>query len=327
MIIVTGSLGFDYIMDFPGRFSDRIMPDKIHAISLSFLVDDLKKQWGGTAGNISYSLGLLGIKPLLLATAGNDFAPYKKYLEQHGVDTSQVKEFKNIATGSYFVITDKADNQIGAFYTGAMRHATKVSLKDCLFGKKGKKTVFFEDFVVIAANDPTAMRNYVDECIALNIPFMYDPAFQIDTFTGDDLKKAVTHAQILIGNDYEIELIAKKLGISKNKLLTMTPIVITTLGEKGATIECQVTNDKFQIFKIKPAKAKKVVDPTGAGDWFRSGFLAGYLRGLDLQTCGQMGALAAVYTVEAYGTTTHTFTKKEFIKRYRENYQMPLTIQ
>ncbi len=337
MIIVTGSIGFDYIMDFPGRFADRIMPEKIHQISLSFLVDDLKKQWGGTAGNISYSLGLLDTRPTLFATAGNDFAPYKKFLEKNNVDTHYVKEHKDISTGSYFVITDTSDNQIGAFYTGAMRHAKNLRLT----------TIFKKDspskdspFVIIAPNDPGAMCQYVDECIAAKVPYLYDPAFQTDTFTPTQLKKAVSHAAILIGNDYEIELIAKKLNVTKEKLLSLVPIMITTLGEKGAVITChsreggnlynnwipgQARNDTATI-QIKPSKAKKMVDPTGAGDCFRSGFLAGFTRGFDLQTCGQMGAVAAVYTVEKYGTTTHSFSIKEFSTRYKENYKTTLNL-
>ncbi len=316
MIIVTGSLGFDYIMDFPGRFSDRIMPDKIHQISLSFLVDDLKKQWGGTAGNIAYSLGLLGIKPILLATAGNDFAPYKKYLQKTGVVTSHVKEIKNIATGSYFVITDQSDNQIGAFYTGAMRHAHKLSLKKI----NGKI-----DLVVIAPNDPTAMQRFVLECQEMQIPYMYDPAFQIGQLTKADLMRGVLKAHILIGNDYEIALIMNRLHLTKEQLLKRSGIIITTLGNKGARIE-DLASGVYEEFVIKPAKAKKIIDPTGAGDCFRSGFLAGFIQGFDLQTCGQMGALTAVYTVEKYGTTTHTFTKKEFVKRYEQNYRKGLEL-
>ncbi len=310
MIIVTGSLGFDYIMDFPGRFSERIMPEKLHQISLSFLVDDLKKQWGGTGGNISYTLGLLKSKPMLLATAGNDFSPYKKYLDANGVDTSLVKEYTDISTGSYFVITDKADNQIGAFYTGAMRYAHTLSI-----GSLKSK-----DFVIIAPNDPSAMKKYVDECINLKIPYMYDPAFQIDMFSKDELRMGVSNAAILIGNDYEIELIVKKLEIKKEQLRAMVPLVITTLGEKGARIE------NAKTIQIKSAKPIKVIDPTGAGDAFRAGFIAGYLKNFDLQTCGQMGALAAVYTVEQYGTTTHHFTQSEFQKRYRENYGASLML-
>ncbi len=316
MIVITGSLGFDYIMDYPGRFVDRIMPDKIHQISLSFLVDDLKKQWGGTAGNISYTLGLLGIRSALFATAGNDFGQYKKYLEKTSVNTSYVKEIKNIATGSYFVITDQSDNQIGAFYTGAMRYAHNLSLK------KIQEKI---DLVVIAPNDPAAMRRFVLECQEMHIPYLYDPAFQIGHLTKADLMRGVLKAHILVGNDYEIALIMDKLHFTKEQLLKRSGIIITTLGDKGARIE-DLASGVYEEMIIKPAKPKNSSDPTGAGDCFRAGFLAGFLRGFDLQTCGQMGALAAVYTVEKYGTTTHIFTKKEFAKRYKENYRTEISL-
>jgi adenosine kinase len=298
-------------MDFPGIFADRIMPDKIHQLSLSFLVDDLKKNWGGTGGNIAYTLGLLKSKPLLIGTAGNDFAPYKEFLANHGVVVSHIKHYSDIPTGSYFVITDRQDNQIGAFYTGAMRYAGDLALEGIIKP---------DDLVLIAPNDPTAMRKYVAECQQKKVPYMYDPAFQIGVFTPEELLKAIDSAGILIGNDYEIELITQKLSINKTNLLTHVPMIITTLGNQGAQIECQGE----ATIPIAPAKPAAVVDPTGAGDAFRAGFLAGYARGFDLQTCGQMGAVAAVYTVELYGTTTHRFTVPEFVQRYQDNYRTEL---
>ena len=309
-IVVTGSIGFDYIMDFPGVFADRIMPEKIHQISLSFLVDSLKKNWGGTGGNIAYTLGLLQNQPILLASAGNDFIPYEAFLTSHGVNAAYITQFNDIATGAYFVITDRSDNQIGAFYTGAMRYAAQLSLKTIT-----EKI----DLVIIAANDPIAMKKYVTECKELRLPYLYDPAFQIDTFSLSELEEAVMGAHMLIGNDYEIELILKKLRLNKEKLLKQVSVVVTTLGSKGALIE-RKTKKGIEEITINPAKPTRVIDPTGAGDAFRAGFLAGLARGFDLQTCGQMGALAAVYTVEKYGTTTHTFTVAQFITRFHKNY-------
>lgn len=303
-------------MDFPGRFIDRIMPGKIHQISLSFLVDSLKKQWGGTAGNIAYTLGLFGNNPVILATAGNDFGPYKFFLKKRGVDISHIKEIDYVPTGSYFVITDQADNQIGAFYTGAMKHARDLSLK------RFKKKI---DLVVIAPNDIEAMKRYVIECQDLQIAYMYDPAFQIAQLTKADLMRGVLKAHILIGNDYELALIMDKLNLTKERLLKRSGIIITTLGNKGAKIE-DVVNGNLEEITIKPAKPENTTDPTGAGDAFRAGFLAGFLRGFDLQTCGQMGAVAAVYTVEKYGTTTHYFNLTNFAKRYKENYKKALTL-
>ena len=307
-VVITGSLGYDYIMDFPGRFADRILTDKIHKISLSFLVDKLSKQYGGTAGNIAYSLKLLDTEPLIVSAAGNDFAPYKAFLKSKHISTRYIKEYKDFSTGSYFVITDKDDNQIGSFYAGAMKHAKNVSL---LSG----------DFVVIAPNDPGAMKKYVKECRNNSFPYLYDPAFQIGNFTAGELGEGIEGAKILIGNDYEIDLIQDKLGISHEELLVMGPTVVTTLSPKGSIIE-----NRYESIGIKPAKPKNTSDPTGAGDAYRAGFLAGYLRKFDLGVCGQMGSVAAVYTVEQYGTQTHSFTTKEFIARYRENYGQTITL-
>ncbi len=308
-VVITGSLSFDYIMDFSGRFADRIMPDKIHKISLSFLVDTLNKQFGGTAGNIAYSLKLLGVNPTIVAPAGNDFSEYHTHLTSRKISTAAIPIYKDVKTSSYFVVTDRDDNQIGSFYTGAMKYAGNLSLP---------KTA---DFVVLAPTEPDAMKKYVAECKKRRLLYLYDPAFQIGNFTADELREGIIGAKILIGNDYEIALIEQKLGIFHKELATMVPILITTVGAKGSVIETQK-----ESIHCKAAKPKNTIDPTGAGDAFRSGFLAGYLRGYDLQVCGQMGSVAAVYTVETYGTQTHWYTKKEFIKRYKENFGQTITL-
>lgn len=305
-VVVTGSLGFDYIMNFSGRLADRIMPDKIHKISLSPLVDRLSKQFGGTAGNIAYTLKLLGIEPLIVSSAGNDFGSYRKFLTKNNISTEGIFIEKNDTTGMYFVVTDRDDNQIGAFYKGAIKLASRLSLKPYL--KRSQ-------LAIIAPTESSAMVKYAIECTTLKIPYVFDPAFQIGDFAKEDLQKAVLHAQILIGNDYEISLMAKKLSLSENKLLSSVPIAIVTLGAKGSAIY-----SKGHRYDILTAKPKAIVDPTGAGDAYRGGFLAGYLRGLDLQTCGQMGAVAAAYTVELYGTVTHKFTTVQFEKRYKKNF-------
>ncbi len=312
-VIVTGTLGYDYIMDFPGRFAERIMPEAIHKISLSFLADKLSKQFGGTAGNIAYTLKLLGVQPHIFSVAGNDFLSYKTFLKKHKLSTTYIKEVKDVVTGTYFCVTDQDDNQIGAFYSGATKYAKDLSLGNALKGVafKGSPDIF----VVLAPTDPAAMKRYVLECKKFKLPYLYDPAFQIAQFTAGELKEGIIGAKILIGNDYEISLIEQKLEISHDQLRVMVPIVITTVGSKGSIIET-----RRESIHIKPARPKNTSDPTGAGDAYRAGFLAGYLRGLDLATCGQMGSIAAVYTVETYGTQTHTFTKKTFVRRYKENF-------
>ncbi len=315
-ILVTGSLGYDYIMNFSGRFADRIMPEKMHKISLSFLADKLNKQFGGTAGNIAYSLKLLGVDPQIISVAGNDFLPYKEFLLSKYIDVSHISIYEKEPTSCYFVVTDTDNNQIGTFYVGAQKYASKLSLATFLQGDP------LEKFVVISPQDPTSMKKFVRECQDLKLPYLYDPAFQIATFTKSELREGITGAEILIGNDYEIDLITNTLDISHEELLVIGPkVVITTLGSKGSIIESR--NDAIHI---KPAKVKKTSDPTGAGDAYRGGFLAGYLKGYDLSTCGQMGSVAAVYTVEKYGTVTHHFTKQEFIRRYKENYNQAIEL-
>lgn len=304
MITVTGSLAFDHIMDFPGKFSDHIMPDKIHQINLSFLVNTLSKQKGGTAGNIAYNLGLLKTPVGILGIAGVDFAEYAQFLAQTGVDISTVQLAQNNLTSSAFIMTDKVDNQITAFYPGAMEYATQLSLENI-------KT----DFAVISPNNPQAMVKLTQQCQQRKIPYMLDPGMQLPTLSEGDLREMLNGATILIGNDYEISLLKEKLLLDDQQLLNQVKILITTLGEKGSLVQT-----KDQNVTVTAAKAAAVVDPTGAGDAFRAGFLAGFTKDLDLKVCAQIGAVAACYTVEKYGTTNHTFSLEEFKTRYEQNF-------
>ena len=233
----------------------------------------------------------------ILGYAGEDFKEYQDFLKKAGVDTSQIKISQENLTSQAFIITDQADNQITAFYPGAMSENVNLSIKA-------------SEFAVISPNDPKAMINFALECQNLKIPYMFDPGMQLPRLTDRDLATGIAGAQILIGNDYEIGIIQKRL---KN---IEVEILITTLGEKGS----EILTKKKRI-NIQAARPKSVVDPTGAGDAYRAGFLAGYLKGLDLKVCGQMGSVAACYTVEKYGTTTHSFTLDTFQQRYRENYE------
>ncbi|HCS78404.1 TPA: carbohydrate kinase family protein [Patescibacteria group bacterium] len=312
-IIVTGTLGYDTITVHNGRIADRIMPDKIHQISLSFLVDTISDHFGGTAGNIAYTLKLLHTDPLIVSVAGHDFDRYAKHLQNVGISREKITIIKNKRTGHYHVINDLDNNQIGSFEIGASSFADTLILPH----PKNRE----ENFVVIAPTVPEAMKKYVDKCRQEKWRYLFDPAFQTGSFSGAELKKYIDGAEILVGNDYEIALIEEKTKWSHQELIQSTAITITTLGGKGARIET-----KKEAIEIPPAKPKKVVDPTGAGDCFRAGFLAGYLRGFDLQICGQMGSVAAVYTVEKMGTQTHEFTIDEFKKRYEENFETPLTL-
>lgn len=302
MILVTGSLAFDYIMNFPGKFSDSILPEKIHILNVSFLVETLRKNFGGTAGNIAYTLALLDSPVSVLACAGNDFSEYEKFLNKAGVNTSKLRIIESEATASAFIMTDQADNQITGFYPGAMKASKILSVKEA-------------DLVVVSPDDPEAMIKHVGECQKLKIKYLFDPGMQLPRLTDEDLKVGLAGAEILIGNDYEVNLIKSRLWMEDTDLLEQVKIVITTMGEKGAEIKSR--EGKVVISAAKP---NSVSDPTGAGDAFRAGFLAGYMRNFGLKTCGQMGAVASCYTVEKYGTTTHEFTLPEFCKRYEENY-------
>lgn len=315
MITVTGSLAFDYIMNYSGRFADNIMPDKIHKINLSFLLSDLQKQNGGTAGNIAYNLSLLKTDTSIFAAAGNDFDEYSNFLKLKGVDISNIQIIKDKKTASAFIMTDCDDNQITGFYPGAMSDSINYPLSDL----KQKP-----DFVVISPNDPKAMIKFTTECQKSDIPYMLDPGMQLPALDTEDLKKMIMGATILIGNDYEIALLKEKTGLTEGKLLNQVKILITTLGAEGSIIK---TSGK-EIATVRPGglrNDKGVVDPTGAGDAYRAGFLAGWIKKLDLQVCGQMGSVAACYAVEKYGTTSHSFTLEEFCERYRENFAEELT--
>ncbi|MBI2018260.1 carbohydrate kinase family protein [Candidatus Daviesbacteria bacterium] len=316
MITVTGSLAFDHIMDFPGKFSDHIMPDKIHQINLSFLVNTLQKQKGGTAGNIAYNLALLQSPVSILGAAGSDFAEYGNFLKNAGVDISKIKILEGETTSSAYIMTDSSDNQISAFYPGAMTKNSQLSLE-------GNPTL-----VVISPNDPKSMVKFTKECQDAKIPYMLDPGMQLPTLNTEELKSMINGATILIGNDYEIELLMSKLPpearlarggkCQMSNLLENAQVVITTLGEKGSVIETK--DEKIATSPAAPRNDTGVVDPTGAGDAYRAGFLAGYSRGLNLKTCGQMGSVAACYAIEKYGTSNHTFTIQEFCERYKENF-------
>jgi len=312
MICITGSLSFDNIMNLPGKFADFILPDKIHTLNVSFMVKTLRKERGGCGANVAYNLSFFRDDVCLLTAIGQDGKKYKKWLEKKGIDLSYSRIFKNELTATGFAIVDKLDNQLWGYYRGALKKATLLSLK------KIKEKI---DFLYIGPNDPKVVPKFAFEAKKLKIPYAFDPAFQIPQIPKDKLLNSINGAEILFGNDYEIALMCKKLKISHTKLKKLVKVLVTTLGEKGSVVET-----KNKKIKIKAAKPNEVLDPVGAGDAYRAGFLAGYLEGKDLKTCGQMGSVCAVYSVEKYGTTSHKFSKKEFVKRYKKNYNIDLTL-
>jgi adenosine kinase len=306
-VFVTGSIAFDYIMVFPGRFRDHILPDKMHVLSVSFLVDSLTRLRGGTGANICFNLGLLREHPFLVGSVGEDFAEYRAWLEDHGVGCGTVKVIAGEHTASCFINTDLQDNQITAFYPGAMAHAASISIAEA-----GATS---DDLVVIAPNDPGAMNRYTSECIAAKVPYLYDPSMQLPRLEAADLEKGCRGARILAGNDYEFGMMAEKLAISEGDLRRLVPITVMTRGEAGALIT--VGSEEFDI---PPAKPREVLDPTGAGDAFRAGFILGLKQGLPWPVVGRLAALAGVYAIEHKGPQQHSYTLDDFLERYTENF-------
>jgi len=260
MIIVTGTIAYDYIMDFPGVFSDHILPEQIHKINLSFIVNKYAKRRGGTAGNASYSLGLLAIPHILFTVVGKDFAEYKKEFHKLGINLSNIKIDEHEYTSTGFAMTDKNDNQIWGYFYGASE-----AIKDLDLKTVAKK----DDLVLIGPAGAKGSMSLVKQCIALEIPYMFDPGFILTQVSNEDLVLGVRGAQIIIGNDYEIALIKERVKDWQEFFPQKT--VITTLGEKGALI-----NDKGKVYEIKAGKYKEMVDPTGAGDAWRAGFFGGF---------------------------------------------------
>lgn len=306
-LVLTGSIAFDYLMTFPGRFQDHILPDQLDRLSLSFLVDHMVVQRGGIAANIAYTLGLLGERPRVMATVGEDFDEYRKWLEDHGIDTTTIKTIPGLFTASFFVNTDEINAQIASFYTGAMAKASELHFVD-LDPKP--------DLAVISPNDPLAMVQYVTECRELEIPYLYDPSQQIVRLNPDDIQIGIEGCFGLMANDYELGLIIEKTGLDVEKMTQWTKFIVITRGEHG--IDIYTKEDLIQIQAIAP---QAMVDPTGVGDAFRGGFLKGFMNKLDLETCGRMGALAATYCIESKGTQGHTFDLPKFIQRFREHYK------
>lgn len=306
-IVVTGSIAFDYIMVFPGHFKDHILPDKVHVLSVSFLVESMKRQRGGTASNIAFNLALLGERPTVMATVGEDFADYRLWLEEQGVDTSAIKVVPGEFTSSCFINTDLQDNQITAFYPGAMSQAHTLSLRAANLREAG--------LVIISPNDPGAMAAYAAECRELGIPYLYDPSMQAPRMSADELRAGFAGARVLTGNDYEFAMMAEKLGISEPELRQLVPITVVTKGEQGSSIFVEGTE-----YTIPAARPRTVVDPTGAGDAFRAGFVKGMAHNLPWEVVGRIASLSAVYAVEQAGTQQHHYTLRAFTERYRENF-------
>ena len=305
-IVITGSVAYDYLMTFPGSFKENIIVDKLETISLSFLVETLVKRRGGVAPNIAYNLALLGGKPAIFATVGEDFGEYRAWLEERGVDTSYAKVVDGKFTASFFATTDQENSQLASFYPGAMADAAELSLKDISPAP---------DLVLVSPNDPAAMDKAILECKALGISYIYDPSQQIARVDGEVLKAGIHGSLALFVNEYECELTLKKTGLTQAEILEQVKFMVVTLGEDGVVV--YHGDQEVRVPSISP---KQIVDPTGAGDAFRGGFLTGYSRGWDWATCAQLGVMTATYCLESDGPQGQAYTKEEFIARYQAEF-------
>jgi len=304
-IVVTGSIAYDYLMSFPGKFTEHFLPEHMNRVSLSFLVDTMDKRRGGCAPNIAYTLALLGERPLLMATAGEDFGDYRQWLDAAGIDTTHARQIPGKFCASFFCSTDTENNQIASFYTGAMADAGQLSFR----------TVGECDLAIIAPNDPGAMVQYAEECRTLKIPFIFDPGQQCARMSGDQLRDGVTGATIVIVNDYELELLRQKTGMSEKDILVVAKTLIVTRGEQGSSVI--TTSGQVDVPAVLPTR---IVDPTGVGDAFRGGLMRGISLGLPYEICARMGSVAATYALEHMGGLSHAYTWDEFKTRYQQHF-------
>ena len=305
-IIVSGSLAYDRIMDFPGHFSDHILPDKIHVLNVCFQVNGMREKFGGTAGNIAYALTLLGEKPMISATIGHDYHRYLAWLEKNGISTKTIKIIEEEFTASAYITTDLADNQITGFNPGAMKHSS------CLdFDKLNPE----DTIVIVSPGNLDDMVNYPRACKARGIDYIFDPGQSLPVLDAKDLLDALEGCRILISNDYELDLIMSKTGLNKEDLKKRAKAIIVTLGEQGSQVF--LPDGEIRIPVVKP---KKVEDPTGAGDAYRGGLISGMVRGMDIEQCARRGSVCASFAVEYYGTQEYRFSPEEFEERLNGHY-------
>ncbi len=301
-VLLSGSIAYDYIMAFPGSFGDHILPDKTHVLSVSFLVNSLKRQRGGVAGNIAYSLALLGERPLLVGAGGADFGPYREAFTNLGVDLTHVLDVPVELTASAFMMTDRRDNQIAAFYPGASGHIDGYSVE------KAASTVRYG---LVGPTLPSAMRDHAHQINVAGSRLIYDPSQQIVALSPEDLQAGIDDAWALVGNDYEFAMIEQKTGLTIDALTERVSLLIVTYGEEGSEFR---SNGKS--VRIPPAKTEKVTDPTGAGDAFRAGLIKGLLIDADIEVVGRVASLAATFAVECLGTQEHEYAIDEFVDRF-----------
>ncbi len=300
-IIVSGSLAYDRIMDFPGHFSDHILPGKIHVLNVCFQVNGMREKFGGTAGNIAYALSLVGEKPIISAAIGHDHHRYFDWMAKNGIPTDDIKIIKDEFTACAYITTDLADNQITGFNPGAMKYSSSLD-----FDKLNSE----DTIAIISPGNLEDMVNYPRICKERGIGYIFDPGQSLPVLNAPDVADAIDGCRILISNDYELDLITKKTALDRNDLIRRAGTVIVTLGEKGSQV--LTAGGEINIPAIKP---RKVEDPTGAGDAYRGGLISGLIKGKDIEECARMGSVCASFAVESYGTQDYRFGPEEFEER------------
>jgi adenosine kinase len=304
--LICGSVAYDTILLFPDRFKAHILPDKIHILNVSFLVPEMRREFGGCAANIAYGLKLLGDKGIVMATAGRDFAPYKERMLAQGIDVEHIKVVDGTFTAQAFITTDLDDNQITAFHPGAMQHAHLNNVADA-----GSKVALG----IVAPDGRQAMIQHAAQFAAAKIPFIFDPGQGMPMFGDDDLRTFISQARWVTLNDYEWELLQQKTGLSIPEVTAQVEALVITHGADGSVI-----HTKGRVLKIPCAKPRAVVDPTGCGDAYRAGLIHGLLRGLDWETIGRTASLMGAIKIESRGPQNHEFTPAEFERRYQDNF-------
>lgn len=309
-IAVTGSIATDHLMHFPGRFADQLIPDQLHKISLSFLVDDLVVRRGGVAANIAFGMAQLGLRPILLGAVGTDFGDYRSWLERHGVDCDSVHVSEVAHTARFVCTTDQDMCQIASFYAGAMSEARNIELAPVAERVGGL------DLVLISANDPEAMLRHTEECRARGYAFAADPAQQLARMDGDDVLKLIDGADYLLTNEYEKSLLESKTGLTDAEVLERVKLRVTTLGKHGV----EITGRGMERIHVPVAREIQAYDPTGVGDAFRAGFFAALSWGLGLERAAQVGSLLTTFVLETVGTQEYQVRPDVFMRRLAESY-------
>jgi adenosine kinase len=307
-VAVTGSIATDHLMKFPGKFHDHLIADKLDKVALSFLVDELEIRRGGVGANIAFGLGCMGLRPLLVGSAGADFAEYRVWLESHGVDTTGVRESELRHTARFVATTDEVGNQIASFYAGAMAEDRDITLETGI-----------ADLVLIGASDPEAMLSFTTQCRTLGLPFAADTSWQLARFDGSQVRHLVEGAAYLFSNEYEAALIEQKTGWTPEQVLDQVGIRVTTLGSDGARIE-RKGEESVHVPGIPDAV---MAEPTGAGDAFRAGFLAAISWGLSLERAAQLGNMLAVHALETVGTQEYELKPGLVLDRLATAYGEP----